>query len=161
MTTIVPFAPIHQAGVVDTILPIQTLEYGIPITLANQPDLLDIPGFYRRGNGNFWVALADGEVVGTLALLDLGQGQGALRKMFVQAPFRGRAAGVSAALLDTLLRWAVSRNLRSLYLGTTEKFLAAHRFYEKHGFQEIQPAELPDTFPVMAVDNKFYRRELA
>ena len=51
------------------------------------------PGFYRRGNGNFWVALADGEVVGTLALLDLGEGQGALRKMFVQAPHRGPRGG--------------------------------------------------------------------
>ena len=161
MITIIPFSPAHQDGIVATILPIQTQEFGIPITLADQPDLLDIPGFYQRGDGNFWVALADEEVVGTLALLDLGESHGALRKMFVKAPFRGREAGVAAGLLDTLLRWAVSRKLRTLYLGTTEKFLAAHRFYEKHGFTEIPPSELPASFPVMAVDRKFYRRTLA
>ena len=38
---------------------------------------------------------------------------------------------------------------------------AAHRFYEKQGFTLIDPAELPASFPRMAVDSRFYRRELA
>jgi predicted N-acetyltransferase YhbS len=38
--------------------------------------------------------------------------------------------------------------------------LAAHRFYEKHGFSEIAPAQLPPSFPIMRVDTKFYRLEL-
>ena len=41
-------------------------------------------------------------------------------------------------------------------LGTTEKFVAAQRFYEKNGFAEIEREELPVTFPLMAVDVKFY-----
>jgi predicted N-acetyltransferase YhbS len=45
-------------------------------------------------------------------------------------------------------------------LGTTAKFLAAHRFYEKNGFREIAQTELPASFPVMTVDTKFYRRAL-
>jgi hypothetical protein len=72
MIAIVPFADAHRAGVVDVILPIQQVEFGIPISLAAQPDLLDIPAFYQRGNGNFWVALAGKEVAGTIALLDIG-----------------------------------------------------------------------------------------
>ena len=157
---VTPFAAPHQQGVLETILPIQQQEFGIPITIEGQPDLLDIPGFYRKGEGNFWVALAGAEVVGTIALVDIGGGQGALRKMFVKASHRGREAGVAAKLLATLLAWAKARGLAEIYLGTTAKFLAAHRFYEKNGFAEILPAELPAAFPRMVVDTKFYRLAL-
>ncbi len=34
-----------------------------------------------------------------------------------------------------------------------EEFLAAHRFYERNGFQRISDAELPPAFPKMAVDS--------
>lgn len=154
---IVPFSKHHLDGVVDVILPIQQSEFCIPITLDAQPDLLDIQGFYQRDNGNFWVALCEGSVVGTVSLLDIGNRQGALRKMFVKAPFRGRRYNVALRLLETLIQWCGQRNLGEIYLGTTEKFLAAHRFYEKNGFSEIDVSRLPHAFPVMSVDTKFYR----
>jgi len=81
---IVPFQPRFAAGVVAVILPIQQTEFAIPISLEAQPDIQDIGAFYQHGDGNFWVALADGEVVGTLGLLDIGNRQAALRKMFVK-----------------------------------------------------------------------------
>ena len=48
-----------------------------------------------------------------------------------------------------------------MLLGTTDAFLAAHRFYEKHGFSRIDRDALPAAFPVMAVDTRFYRLALA
>lgn len=158
MIEIVPFLPAHAAGVVSLILPIQQTEFDIPITLEGQPDLQDIPGFYQRGHGNFWVALHGGRVVGSVALLDIGNGQGALRKMFVDASVRGSGHGVARRLLDTLFDWCAAQQVREVYLGTTAKFLAAHRFYEKSGFREITREELPSSFPVMVVDTKFYCR---
>jgi N-acetylglutamate synthase-like GNAT family acetyltransferase len=140
---------------VGLILPIQREEFGVAITAEDQPDLFDIPGFYQRGAGNFWLALRGGRVVGTVALVDIGDGLGALRKMFVHRDFRGQA-GVARALLDTLRVWARERGLRAIYLGTTAKYLAAHRFYEKNGFREVRADELPPSFPRMAVDTKFY-----
>lgn len=160
MTRIIPFAPQYAAGVIDLILPIQQNEFGVPVTLEAQPDLLDIPGFYQRGAGNFWVALNDGKVVGTTALLDIGNRQAALRKMFVNAEYRGPVSGVAQRLLDTLLVWGDSHGLHEIFLGTTEQFLAAHRFYGKNGFREITRSQLPPAFPVMAVDTKFYARTL-
>ena len=142
------------------IVGIQRDEFQIAITLEDQPDLQDIPAFYQQGAGNFWVALAEGEVVGTVALLDLGNHQGALRKMFVHPSYRGPGHGVSARLLDTLLEWSRARGLKEVYLGTTEKFRAAHRFYERNGFTQIDPQELPPSFLKMAVDTRFYRRVL-
>ena len=157
---ITPFENTHRDGVVALILPIQQEEFGLPVTLADQQDLLDIPGFYQQGNGQFWVALDGGVVVGTIALLDIGNGEGALRKMFVAPGHRGGAHGTAQRLLDTLLDWARARGMRQLYLGTTAKFLAAHRFYGKHGFREIEAVGLPATFPIMKVDTRFYMRAL-
>src|ERR1700674_5856438 len=79
MIEVVEFSARHRAGVVELILSIQQ-EFDIPITLNDQPDLLDIPGFYQQNRGNFWVALADTRVVGTIALQDIGNAQGALQK---------------------------------------------------------------------------------
>ncbi len=157
MIQIVSFSENHLSDVVDVILPIQQSEFSIPITLDAQPDLLDIPGFYQKGRGNFWIAMHGSEVVGTIALLDIGGGQGALRKMFVKKKFRGSIQGVARRLLRVLLDWCKLHDVRELYLGTTAKFLAAHYFYEKNGFSEIKQSELPVSFPVMSVDTKFYK----
>ena len=157
---IVPFASQHVEGVGALIVEIQRDEFQFPITLEDQPDLQDIPVFYQQGAGNFWVALSEGEVVGTVALLDLGNYQAALRKMFVHASYRGPGHGVSARLLDTLLQWARVRDVKDVYLGTTEKFLAAHRFYERNGFEQIAARELPPSFPKMVVDTRFYHLAL-
>lgn len=160
MIQIVPFAPQHAEGVAALIVGIQRDEFEIPITLEDQPDLQDIPAVYQQGTGNFWVAVSEDEVVGTVALLDIGNNQAALRKMFVHAAHRGPGGGVSARLLGTLLDWSRARGVKEVYLGTTEKFLAAHRFYERNSFQQIAGNELPSTFPKMAVDTRFYRRAL-
>ena len=160
---IVAFEPRHTAGVAELIVPIQRDEFGIPITYDAQPDLRDIASFYRRGAGEFWVALAeDDRVVGSIGLLDIGASRdgGALRKMFVRADFRGRRHGVAQALLDALLGHARRHGFAAVHLGTTEKFLAAHRFYEKNGFRAVSPEALPANFPRMAVDSRFYRLDL-
>ncbi|WP_416463400.1 GNAT family N-acetyltransferase [Sphingomonas sp. VDB2] len=153
-----PFAPADQQGVLDLILSIQRDEYGIAITAADQPDLTDIPAFYGPGAGGFWVARQDSRPVGTVALKDIGSGAVALRKMFVAASHRGRAAGVAQALLDTALAAARDRGVTQIWLGTTDRFVAAHRFYEKNGFALVEAETLPPGFPRMAVDNRFYAR---
>ncbi|MBA8837981.1 GNAT superfamily N-acetyltransferase [Ochrobactrum sp. RH2CCR150] len=76
--------------------------------------------------------------------------------MFVAAPYRGSGIGTASKLLSALLVHAGENNIRRIYLGTTDKFLGAHRFYEKNGFTEVERSTLPESFPVMAVDSKFY-----
>lgn len=161
MTLVRQFVPSDAQAVVDVILPIQQSEFGIAITLEGQPDLLDIPGFYQRDNGAFWVAESGGTVVGTVALLDIGNRQAALRKMFVAKSHRGHEHGIAKHLITTLFEWCRSRNIDEIYLGTTGAFLAAHRFYEKNGFSELAKCDLPGAFPVMAVDTKFYVRKVS
>lgn len=147
----------YKQSIIDLILPIQTEEFNVAITAGDQPDLQDIPGYYQQGAGNFWVAVIDETVISTIALSDIGNQQGALRKMFVHKAYRGKNHGVAQALLNTLLSWAREKGLRELFLGTTDKFHAAHRFYEKNHFQQVPATSLPAHFSRMAVDSIFYR----
>ncbi|WP_266159070.1 GNAT family N-acetyltransferase [Dyella silvatica] len=158
---VTPYEPSHREAIARLILSIQRDEFGFDITLEQQPDLSSIPAFYQRGAGNFWVALAGDSVIGTIALTDIGANQVALRKMFVAASHRGAELGIAARLLDVALRWASQHAVKGVLLGTTEKFRAAHRFYEKHGFTQVAKTTLPSSFPLMAADTRFYRLDLA
>ncbi len=160
MTEIRTYSDAYKQDVANLILEIQKTEFEIPITLAGQPDLTDISNFYQNDNGNFWVALVDNIVVGTIALLDIGNRLGALRKMFVTAEYRGKDFGVGQKLLDNLFEWTRQKKYNEILLGTTEKFIAAQRFYEKNGFVEIEKEALPSEFPIMLVDVKFYKYTL-
>ena len=151
------YTDINRKDVADLILHIQNDEFGIPITLKLQPDLNEIPGFYQTNSGNFWIARIDDKIIGTISLLDIGNGKGALRKMFVDKDYRGKEFGVGQKLLNNLIAWAKQKGFTEIFLGTTEKFIAAQRFYEKNGFNKIEKQELPQAFPVMEVDIKFYR----
>jgi GNAT superfamily N-acetyltransferase len=157
---LVPFEAQHAAAVGKLIVSIQREEFGFHIDLARQPDLSAIPDYYQHGAGNFWVALDRTQVIGTIALKDIGGGDVALRKMFVASAYRGSAWGVASKLLHTALQWAKQHAVQRVLLGTTEAFHAAHRFYEKHGFSLIDEAHLPASFPLMGVDTRFYQLDL-
>lgn len=158
--TIAVYTDEYKQSIIDLILPIQTEEFKVAITACDQPDLQDIPGYYQHGAGNFWVAIIDNRVVGTIALSDIDNRQGALRKMFVHKDYRGKDYGVAQALLNTLLSWARENKLQEIFLGTTDQFHAAHRFYEKNHFQQVPVDSLPANFSRMAVDSIFYKQVL-
>lgn len=160
MPVIQPYTDQNKQQVADLVISIQQNEFGIPITLQDQPDLNDIPRFYQSKNGNFWTASVDDNMVGTIALLDIGNQQAALRKMFVNKDYRGKSFNIGQSLLDTLLHWAANRQFKEIFLGTTAQFIAAQRFYEKNGFIEMGKEQLPALFPVMQVDVKFYRYDI-
>ena len=145
-------------GLAAMVLAIQTGEFGLPATFEGQPDLVDPAGFFRKGAGEFWVAReADGAIVGSIGLVEFRAREGAVRKMFVRADRRGRELGLAQTLLETLIAHARREGIRSLTLGTTEFFKAAHRFYERNGFAEIPGTALPPEFPLLMVDTMFYR----
>lgn len=157
---IVPFEARYADAATRLIVSIQRNEFGFDIDLERQPDLSAIPAFYQNGAGNFWVALDRDRIVGTIALKDIGDGDVALRKMFVHADYRGSSWNVASKLLHTAIAWARQHSVRRILLGTTEKFHAAHRFYEKHGFSLIDKTALPASFLFMPVDTRFYRLDL-
>ena len=158
MYRIATWSPGDRDDVLAFIVAIQRGEFGIDITADDQPDLADVAGAYQAGGGEFWVARAGGEVAGTIAAIRIADDAVALRKMFVAAEHRGD--GLAGRLMETLVEWARAEGVRTIYLGTTAVMSAAHRFYAKHGFARIDPAELPPSFPLMSVDSRFFVREL-
>ena len=159
--TIKPYIAHYQQQVIDLILSIQQLEFGVPITVDDQPDLRTIETFYQTKRGNFWCAVTDDEqVVGTISLIDVGAAFGTIRKMFVHADYRGRELGLATTLLQTLETHAAETGIIMLYLGTLDYLNAAQRFYAKNGYSLIDADELPEAFPRMRLDNRFFCKQL-
>jgi hypothetical protein len=75
------------------ILQIQREEFGLPIALEYQSNLLNTSTIYQQRNGNFWIAVENDQVIGTtpygsleeIAAIDIQNNQLALRKMFVSS----------------------------------------------------------------------------
>src|SRR5258708_731573 len=105
--TILPLSNAHRDVAAALILPIQQEEFNVPITLADQPDLLDLEGAYFRPGGHFWGAFVDEELAGTIGLLAPANARfGVIRKMFVKPIYRGRPWGIAQTLLETLVGYA-------------------------------------------------------
>jgi len=150
----------YAQAVIDLILDIQQNEFSVPVTIADQPDLLDVENVYCKGKGNFWIAIENNMLIGTVALIDIGNGQSALRKMFVHADYRGKEKRTGQRLLDHVIEWCRANEINEIYLGTFNRLEAAQRFYLKNGFVAADKQSLPASFPVMQVDNMFFKLRL-
>lgn len=147
--------------IIDLILPIQQIEHGVPVTIADQPDLLDIEKNYQQTGGGFWGIRHEGQIIGTIALIKMADRQGGvIRKMFVKKEFRGKEFGLAQKLLEHLIAYANDIDLTALYLGTVHILQAAIRFYERNHFLPLSKAHLPSNFPLMEVDDTFYYLKL-
>jgi N-acetylglutamate synthase-like GNAT family acetyltransferase len=157
MISIETYTEKYKEQIPQLILNIQNNEFNVPVTLNDQPDLLDIQNFYFKNNGGFWLAIDENTLAGTIALIDIGNGQVALRKMFVQASYRGKEKGVGQLLLDYTINYCKQKNITEIYLGTVQQLHAAKKFYVKNGFEKIEKNELPKSFPLMLVDTEFFK----
>jgi len=142
--------------IIDLILTIQQQEFNIPITVEDQPDLKVIEEFYKVPGGEFWVAKHQDQVIGSIALINVGDGIGVIRKMFVHKDFRGKERGIAQQLLDILIAYAREKGIKAIYLGTILLLQAAIRFYERNGFMPIEKTNLPASIPLMKVDTHFF-----
>jgi GNAT superfamily N-acetyltransferase len=83
--------------------------------------------------GRLWLAERDGDVVGTVALTDEGDGVAQLR-WFLVAP-QARGCGLGRALLQTLLDHARERGFTHIKLWTVHMLETAARLYLELGFR--------------------------
>lgn len=146
----------YSAQAIDLILTIQQKEFNIPITIEDQPDLMQIESFYHEAGGNFWGAFIDGELVGSIALVKFDERAGAIRKMFVKKEFRGKELNIAQILLEILISFCREKGIDDLYLGTITVLKAAQRFYERNNFVKTEKEKIPVRFPLMSADDIFY-----
>ncbi|OUJ75792.1 GNAT family N-acetyltransferase [Hymenobacter crusticola] len=159
--TITPLFNDSSQQILDLILPIQQIEFNVPITLEGQPDLLNVEAFYHQTGGGFWGAKSNDELVGTIAMIATGHQACAVRKMFVKKEYRGKEMGTAELLLNTLLNDCRAKGITDVYLSTVDMLKAAHRFYERNGFERRKSEEMPAYFPRMTPDNVYYHLHLS
>jgi putative acetyltransferase len=132
---IVPFEAARADGfrslVVDTLR-----EFGFEPDPELDADLEDPAATYAA----LWIALSDAEVVGSVALRDLGDGALELKRMYLRPSQRGR--GLGKHLLALALDWARARGAHAVRLDTSERMVAAQHLYEAHGFRRV-PGDAP------------------
>ena len=129
--SIVPFEPGHLDGF--RVLVGNTLrEFGFEPDPTFDGDLDDPAATYAA----LWVALDGDDVVGSVALRDLGDGALELKRMYLRPDQRGR--GLGKELLALALGWAREHGARAVRLDTSERMVAAQRLYESHGFRRVE-----------------------
>ncbi len=86
----------------------------------------------RMREGPIWVALRDGQVLGTVAIVVKGK-SAHIRGMAVLPSERG--TGIGAKLLRRVENWAIDAECVRLFLSTTPFLSEAIRLYERFGFR--------------------------
>lgn len=130
------------------------------IRLEDQPDLLRIEEAYFDGGGFFWVARERGKAVGTIGLMNKGNGLCVLKKFFVEASYRGTPHHLGQQLYNRFLDFAKAHGFSQIILDTPGNTDRAHLFYEKAGFHRIPKNELPADYDYPYDDSHFFRLEL-
>jgi putative acetyltransferase len=114
------------------------LDHLVSVTPAGSVYALDLDALRVPGI-TFWSAWIDDDLVGCIALKDLGGGHGEIKSAHTIAEMRGR--GVGRALVVHLIEQAKARGMSRLSLetGKTEHFRAAQELYRRFGFVECGP----------------------
>lgn len=78
--------------------------------------------------------------------------------MFIKKDFRGKNFNLASKLFDILLKEARQQQFTEILLDTPLVTHAAHRFYEKNGFELISSDLVPENYILpQGIDLKIYR----
>ena len=89
--------------------------------------------FVLSGSGRIWIAEDGDRLVGSIALVEDGEGLGQLRWFLVVPEARG--TGLGKRLLDAALAHARARGLSHIFLWSFADLTDALRLYERAGFK--------------------------
>ncbi|MBI2971649.1 MAG: GNAT family N-acetyltransferase [Candidatus Aenigmarchaeota archaeon] len=153
MAKIIEYNDLYKAQTKKFILRILIEEFGLDT--FERPDLDAIRSVYQEGGSNFWIAVENNKVIGSVAIINYGNKRGYLKRMYVDKEYRG--SGLAKRLLGTAVKYARASGIKVIFLGTIEGMGAANKFYKKNGFERIE--KLPDDLPGFG-DTIFYKLTL-
>ncbi|QNM05031.1 GNAT family N-acetyltransferase [Qiania dongpingensis] len=160
MITIRTYTEADAEAVIDLVLHCQNDGTRPPVTIDDQPELLHIREHYLKNGGSFWVATDEEKIVGSIALMNCGNGIAVLKKFFVEESYRGRPFHLGRRLYTVLLDFAQEQGIKRLLLDTPKNTERAHRFYKKAGFQKIEENQLPVVYDYPYENSDFFSLEL-
>ncbi|CAN5447561.1 GNAT family N-acetyltransferase [soil metagenome] len=116
-------------------------------------DAQRLPGPYVPPLGGLWLALDEESGIGCVALRPIDESIAEVKRMFVDAQWRGR--GVGRALLGALIDGARMRGYATLRLGTLHDMEAAQALYRSVGFRPIDRYRNDEL-----IDTRFFELDL-
>lgn len=98
-------------------------------------DLDDVQGVYMSRPGNhFWVAVVDGEIIGTIGVQHYpDDATGEIRRLRVARDFRRR--GIGSALVETAIKFCTENQYLKVKLDTFMEHEPAIKLFEKFRFR--------------------------
>lgn len=81
-------------------------------------------------------ALVDGEMAGSITVIDRGEESAQLRFFIVDPAYHGR--GIGKQLLSMALDWCRERGIKKVFLWTVDSLPQSRALYEKTGFQIVE-----------------------
>ena len=111
-------------------------EFGYKYSRQLDRDLLNIPRYYFRRAGNFWVLVENGRIVGTLGV---GRVKGRickLRRFYISKRYRHRGWGIR--LYKKALVFIRRKGYREVWTSTTPRFKDSLRFQQRAGFKRTK-----------------------
>lgn len=100
-------------------------------------ELAGLPGKYAEPEGAMLVAESEGEVIGIVALRDLGGSACEMKRLYVSKTARG--LGVGRSLVERIVEEARKKGYRAMRLDTLRSMGAALALYSSAGFRERDP----------------------
>ena len=129
-------------------------------TFINRPykkreGVLNIEEYYLNNNGNFWIALYNNKIIGTIALENRGN-VGILKRFYVDRDYQHLGVGTSLYnIFETYVK--NETNINTLYLACGQILNNAHKFYIKNGWMQIPKLEVEMH---VASDDDFFKKDI-
>lgn len=113
--------------------------FGMNLCFQNfDEEVANLPGKYAAPDGGLFLAFADKDLAGCIALRKLEEGICEMKRLFVRDEFRGRKIGV--LLIERVIAEARKIGYRKMRLDTfPAKMGKAVNLYESYGFYTIEP----------------------
>jgi ribosomal protein S18 acetylase RimI-like enzyme len=100
-------------------------------------ELATLPGPYAAPSGLILLAERDGLAIGCVALREIADAVGEVKRLYVSPRYQG--GGIGKRLMESVIVEAKVRRYARIRLDTLPKMTAAQRLYRSLGFKPIAP----------------------
>lgn len=100
-------------------------------------ELEQLPGRYNFPEGRLYIALADGQPAGCVAMRKIDAAFCEMKRLYVKCEFRGQKMG--KMLANQIIQDAIELEYEFMLLDTFGSLKSAVKLYERLGFYEIDP----------------------
>lgn len=129
---IIKYFPSYQKQVKDFVISIHE-EFGFPYNYELDYDLDDPDKYYKKQGGIFYLLLDNKSLIGTVAIRNLGNRKGELKRLYLKKEFRGK--GLGSKLLNRVLDFCRKNDFAKIVLDTNKKQTSAQKLYKRNGFK--------------------------